>query len=357
MFFSRRRGCPAPEAKAASVPTLISRGLAVALARRVVDFVAVTLVRLAGVDLPVVDFLAGAFFVPSKPLSLGPGDHSWRAPRSRRIAPTVGRRAAKWTRLTGISSPPEGWAGDGRSRERGDAVDVKALALLTSRVRRSRVTPVRSPHGRHQRGQPGFMTERQRATSPANPMRLAIAGVIIAGAALAMAGQATADPAVPYPPPPPAPGAPPPPPGQPVVVPVDAPVDAPPPVPVGPPTVPEIQNPVYGAGQTPGQLGYLRDIWRTFHSGNPLEALTAPAPEGSPGPPPGAGSPPQLPPGYISMNAPESNGPPPKGPAEGGPPLPPGYYPLDGPPPPGWSDAPPPDPAAPPPVVPPLPTP
>jgi len=37
--------------------------LAVALARRVVDFVAVALERLAGVDLPVVDFLAGAFFV------------------------------------------------------------------------------------------------------------------------------------------------------------------------------------------------------------------------------------------------------------------------------------------------------
>jgi len=249
-------------------------------------------------------------------------------------------------------SPP----GDGRSRERGDAVDAKALALLTSRVRRSRVAPVRSPHGRHQRGQPGFMTERRRATSPANPMRLAIAGVIIAGAALAMAGQAAADPAVPYPPPP-APGAPPPPPGEPVVVPVDTPVDAPPPVPVGPPTVPEIQNPVYGAGQTPGNFGYIRDLWRTFHSGNPMEALTAPAPEGAPGPPPGAGPPPQLPPGYTSMNAPESNGPPPKGPAEGGPPLPPGYYPLNGPPPPGWSDAPPPDAAAPPPIVPVPPTP
>ena len=32
---------------------------------------------------------------------------------------------------------------------------------------------------------------------------------------------------------------------------------------------------------------------------------------------------------------------------QGGPPLPPGYYPLDGPPPPGYCDAPPPDPAAP----------
>jgi hypothetical protein len=61
MFFSRRRACPEPEANAASVPTLTSRGLAVALARRVAVFVAVDLVRLAGVDLPVVDFLATVF--------------------------------------------------------------------------------------------------------------------------------------------------------------------------------------------------------------------------------------------------------------------------------------------------------
>ena len=31
MFFSRRRGCPEPEANAASVPTLTSRGLGVGL--------------------------------------------------------------------------------------------------------------------------------------------------------------------------------------------------------------------------------------------------------------------------------------------------------------------------------------
>jgi hypothetical protein len=63
MFFSRRRGCAEPEEKAASVPTLTSRGLAAVLARRVV-FAAVALVgRFAGVDLRVVDFLAGAFFV------------------------------------------------------------------------------------------------------------------------------------------------------------------------------------------------------------------------------------------------------------------------------------------------------
>lgn len=163
-----------------------------------------------------------------------------------------------------------------------------------------------------------------------------------------MAGQAAADPAPPCATPTPS-GPCTPAPGQPVLDPSAGAMAAPPPPPAGPPTVPEIQNPVYGAGQTPGQLGYLRDIWHTFHSGNPLENLTAPIEE-APGPPPGAGPPPQLPPGYISINAPESNGPPPKGPAEGGPPLPPGYYPLNGPPPPGYYDAPPPpDPAAPPP--------
>ena len=151
------------------------------------------------------------------------------------------------------------------------------------------------------------MTERQRATPPANAARIAVAGVIIAGGALAMAGQAGADPAVPYPTPTPSdPAAAAPAPGQPVVESVDGPVGPPPPPPVGEPPVPEIQNPVYGQGQTPGQLGYLRDIWHTFHSGNPLDALTAP-PEVAPGPPPGAGPAPQLPPGYISLNAPESD--------------------------------------------------
>ena len=184
------------------------------------------------------------------------------------------------------------------------------------------------------------MTERLRARPPANAARIAVAGVIIAGGALAMAGQAGADPAVPYPTPTPSdPAAAAPAPGQPVVESVDGPVGPPPPPPVGEPPVPEIQNPVYGQGQTPGQLGYLRDSWHTFHSGNPLDALTAP-PEVAPGPPPGAGPAPQLPPGYISLNAPESNGPPPAGPAQGGPPLPPGYYPLNGPPPPGYYNGP-----------------
>jgi hypothetical protein len=197
------------------------------------------------------------------------------------------------------------------------------------------------------------MTERQRAITPGIAARIAVAGVFITGGALAMAGPAAAEPDVPCPPTPSGPCTPAP--GQPVADPSAGAIASPPPPPGGPPSVPEVQNPVYGAGQTPGQLGYLRDIWHTFHSGNPMEALTAPAEE-APGAPPGAGPAPQLPPGYISINAPESNGPPPKGPAEGGPPLPPGYYPLNGPPPPGYSDAPPADPAAPPTIVPPPPT-
>jgi hypothetical protein len=204
------------------------------------------------------------------------------------------------------------------------------------------------------------MTERQRATPPANAARIAVAGVILAGGALAMAGQAGADP-VPYPTPTPSVPAP----GQPVVESTDAPADAAAPPPVFAPSVPEIQNPVYGAGQTPGQFGYLRDIWHTFHTGNPLDALTAPADQ-PPGPPPGAGPPPPLPPGYVSLTAPRPPTPMPG--AEPGavagaepdaphPPLPPGYYPLNGPPPPGYGPPTGPDPAAPPTDVPVPPTP
>jgi len=48
MFFSRRRGCPEPEANAASVPTLTSRGLGAGPARRVVvDFLAVAFLAVA----------------------------------------------------------------------------------------------------------------------------------------------------------------------------------------------------------------------------------------------------------------------------------------------------------------------
>jgi hypothetical protein len=199
------------------------------------------------------------------------------------------------------------------------------------------------------------MTERQRATPRANAARIALAGVIIAGGALAMAGQAGADPEVPpYPTPVPSDPGLAPAPGQPVVS-ADAPMAAPAPPPAGPPTVPEIANPVYGSGKYgSGPLGTLRDLWHQAQDPYQLIDSGGAMPEGS-APPPGAGPAPQLPPGYISLNAPESNGPPPA-PKEGGPPLPPGYYPLNGPPPPGYN-APAPDPAAPPTVVPAPPTP
>ena len=179
------------------------------------------------------------------------------------------------------------------------------------------------------------MTRRRIATA-------AIAGTVIAFGALGMAAQATADPLLPTP----VPGEPIPP-GQPVP---DAPggdvIAAPPPPPIGPPPVPEIANPKYGSGQSDGPLGFLRDAWHQAR--DPYGFAETPAgemPGGAP-PPPGAGPAPQLPPGYVSLNAPESNGPPVAPKEGGGPPLPPGYYPLDGPPPPGYFDPPPPDPAA-----------
>jgi len=166
-------------------------------------------------------------------------------------------------------------------------------------------------------------TERQRFQPP-----VIVGGLLLAGA-LAAAGPAAADPATPTTPAP----------GQPVVEPASGPsgpVAAPP---IGAPTVPELQDQTYGAGSTPGQLGYLRDIWHTFHSGNPIEALTM-EPEEAPGAPPGAGPAPKLPPGFISLTDPASSNPiVDTGPKTGGPALPPGYYPLNGPPPPGYYDA------------------
>ncbi|MGV0645286.1 hypothetical protein [Mycolicibacterium sp. XJ879] len=142
------------------------------------------------------------------------------------------------------------------------------------------------------------MTKRRRGMRSATAVRFAAAGAMILGGALAAAGQAGADPVLPIPADPGAPNPP-----------------APPPV--GAPPVPEIA-PVYGQGQSPGQFGFLRDLWHTFHSGNPLAALTAPSAV-APGPPPGAGPPPPLPPGHISLTAPESSTPP----AEvAGPPVP-----------------------------------
>src|SRR5690348_5534574 len=120
------------------------------------------------------------------------------------------------------------------------------------------------------------MTEQRRMIAPVNGVRMGVAGVIVAGGALALAGQAAADPAPPCTSPTQS-GPCTPPPGQPVLDPTAGALAAPPPPPAGPPTVPEIQNPQDGQGQTPGQLGYLRDIWHTFHNGNPLENLTAPS--------------------------------------------------------------------------------
>jgi hypothetical protein len=197
------------------------------------------------------------------------------------------------------------------------------------------------------------MTKRQRsrAGSPVHIARIAVAGAIIAGGALSLAGPAAADPAAPYP----TPGAPTPgaaaPAGQPVEAPSDGVVGPPPPPPGGAPPVPEIPNPTYGQGQTPGQLGYLRDIWHTFHTGNPLDSLTA-SPDEAAGPPAGAGPAPKLPPGFTSLTDPGSSTPAlPQGPGPTGPPLPPGYYPLNGPPPPGYGPPPAPDAAGPPPVA------
>lgn len=175
------------------------------------------------------------------------------------------------------------------------------------------------------------MTERRRASAL---VTAAVAGAAIVGGAFGGAGQALADPAQPTPTPGAAPA-----PGQPVVNVADGPA-GPAALPNGAPPVPEIQNPQYGAGSTPGQLGYLRDIWHTFHSGNPIAELTMPPDEatGPSGIPAGAGPAPKLPPGYISLTDPSSSTPAlPAGPQTGGPALPPGYYPLNGPPPPGWT--------------------
>lgn len=184
------------------------------------------------------------------------------------------------------------------------------------------------------------MTERNRTTPRAQAARVATAGVLMAGGALLMAAHATAEPVEPVPAPP----------GQPVAGPPPAPI-VPPPPPPGPPPVPQMANPVYGQGNSGSPFGYLGDIWRAARSGDPVGALAG-GPAGAPAPPPpGAGPAPALPPGFVSMTAPESTtSPGERSSAEaqpGGPPLPEGYHPLSGPPPPGWYDGPAADPAAP----------
>lgn len=202
------------------------------------------------------------------------------------------------------------------------------------------------------------MTARLRhcAIPSADAAKIALAGVAVGLGALMAAGPAGAQPEVP-PLPTPVPGAPgvPPPPGQPYAVPADEAAPPPAPPPVGPPPVPEIANPQYGQGSSPGPLGFLRDAW---HQAQDPFGFTGMPPGQMPGaaaPPPGAGPAPQLPPGYTSLTDPASSGPPVAPPTEGGPPLPPGYYPLDGPPPPGYFDAPPPAPVPPEGPIPPTP--
>lgn len=163
---------------------------------------------------------------------------------------------------------------------------------------------------------------RLRAALTTYAAKAVLAGVAVGFGALGLAGTAAAQPDVP-------------------------PVPPPAPPPVGAPPVPQVQNPQYGSGN--GPLGFLRDAWHQAQ--NPYGiGMPDQMPVYTP-PPPGAGPPPPLPPGYSSFTAPESSTPAlvPEGPAVTGPPLPEGYYPLDGPPPPGYFDPPPPPaPAAPP---------
>ncbi len=185
------------------------------------------------------------------------------------------------------------------------------------------------------------MTEGHRA---ATVVRAILTASFAVGAAFTGAATAAADPMTPTPIPVPAdPSAVPA--GQSVSVPVDpaaAPAPAPPP-PGAPPSVPEIANPKYGSSNSnygSGPLGTLRDMWHQvrdpyYGPQDDPEAI------GSVAPPPGAGAPPPLPPGYKSYTAPGSEAPPSefgpgKPPPPGTPALPPGYYSLNGPPPPGY---------------------
>lgn len=175
------------------------------------------------------------------------------------------------------------------------------------------------------------MTDGHRAAA-ANAAKTLFAGMIIASGALAMAGQAAADPVEPL-----VPGSPDavaaPAPGQPVADAVAAP-DAPPaPPPVGPPVVPESPIQTYGSGS--GPLGFLRDAYHQAKDPYNVGELGDGMPVNG-APPAGAGPPPPLPPGFKSLNFPESDTASVQAaPNSGGPALPPGYYPLNGPPPPG----------------------
>lgn len=123
-------------------------------------------------------------------------------------------------------------------------------------------------------------------------------------------------------------------PNQPTVLPEAAPAapDAPPPAEPPHQEVPEIANPNYGSGG--GIFGTISDLWQQIR--NPYYGADE-LPGGAAAPPPGAGPAPQLPPGYVSINAPGSEAPAKAAdPSAPHPALPPGYYSLDGPPPPGY---------------------
>jgi len=183
------------------------------------------------------------------------------------------------------------------------------------------------------------MTEGHRA---APVVRAILVAGFALGASLSGAAAAAADPMTPTPIPIPSdPAAVPA--GQPVSVPVDPAAAPAPPPPVGPPTVPEIANPKYGSNNSDygsGPIGTLRDMWHQVR--DPYYGpQDDPAMAGSVAPPPGAGAPPPLPPGFKSYTAPGSEAPPSeygpgKPPPPGTPALPPGYYSLAGPPPPGY---------------------
>lgn len=161
--------------------------------------------------------------------------------------------------------------------------------------------------------------------------KFAVAGVLMAGGALAAAAQASADPEEPLPIDPAVTelG-----PGQAAVVPVDpATINTDPALPPAgqAPVVPEVQAPP----QSTGIMGSLGALWTAARTGDP-DALNPTAGQAI-GAPEGAGPAPMLPPGYVSMTAPESTNTTPVEEVQG-PALPEGYYSLDGPPPPGYDD-------------------
>jgi len=180
------------------------------------------------------------------------------------------------------------------------------------------------------------MTDRRRAVIST------LAGLTVVGAALLAPGVATADPVTPAPAPVPLPtDAAAMTPDQSAVPPVDA-AAAPPARDPFAPYVPEVQNQTYGSGNSgSGILGTLKDLWHQVQ--DPTSATNDIMGSGPAAPtaPPGSAAVPALPPGYVSTNFPGSEsastaaggG----GSAAVGPALPPGYYPITGPPPPGYA--------------------